>query len=1445
MVFHLAWQLPNCCIVRVTLDSMAAIDRAPLLNSGSIPAELSSPLPMTAELPAANDADPECPPTATPPPPSTELPLFPIVGIAASAGGLGAFIELIRQLPLDTGMAFVLIQHLSPDHESLLTEILSRATVLPVQQAADQMRVAPNQIYVIPPNTQMTLVAGSLHLAPRQKSEGVYHPADVFFESLASDRGNQAIGVVLSGMDGDGAQGIKAIKVAGGITFAQCAATAQFSSMPDTAVATGNVDFVLPPETIALELSNLSRSPFLVRSARLDLSQSPLPEAGDPLAQIFALLRTHTGVDFAQYKPSTLDRRIQRRMMLYKLSSLADYAQYLPTHPDEIQALYEEILIHVTRFFRDPEVFAQLPTQVLPLICQPKPVDEPLRIWVAGCSTGEEAYTIAISLLEFFSDRPHPPPIQIFATDVSEQAIRKARAGFFLETQMEGVSAERKQRFFVTQAGGGYQICSSIRELCVFARHNLGGDPPFSNLDLISCRNVLIYLADPLQERIMALFHYSLKATGLLLLGTSESIKTAANLFAPLDETHKIYTRQPTTTRSLFAFTPSLPPLTRTDPLPSPAASLPTSVDLAHAIDQLIASRYAPLSILVDAQMQIVQMRGDLDPYLKLPSGTTELNLLAMARPGFAAPLRTAIYQAQTQNSLVRQEDVQLETGARSRLVLEVLPVRPALTSARYFLVLLTVLSPTATLPDSALMATLEPADLERELVQLRQALAAATQRELSAQAHLQAVIHEQTQLNQNLRVANEEILSSNEELQSTNEELQTAKEEIQAANEELSTTNDELCSRNLQQNRDNSDLNNFIASINIPIVMLTNDLRIRRFTPTAQRLFNFIATDVGRPFTDLHGNFEISQLEPLILEVLETLNTKEQEIQTIAGYWYSLRIRPYRTTENQIDGVTLVFLDIHLLKSHAATLEAARNYAETIIETVQIPLLVLAADLRVHTANRAFYQTFQLLDTDIMQRGLLEVGAGHWDLLPLQAQLADLLLYDRPVEDWEIQYERSAIAPQTILISAHKLPQGDNGDMILMSLEDITDRKQFETERSHLLAQEQAARQQAEAANHAKDEFLSNLSHELRNPLSAMLGWVQLLQKRDCDAATQARGLAAIAQSASIQNQLIADILDVSRIASGKLRLNHRLLDLGSVVQAAIDSVHLSATAKTIQFVTALQSLMVWGDSDRLQQVCWNLFSNAIKFTPAGGQVSVLLDAVRDEAGAAFAQITVTDTGKGIEPGALPQIFGRFYQADASTTKANQGLGLGLAIVQHLVELHSGTVQATSAGLDQGTTLIVRLPLADAVSPAPALPAEPTSVPALLPDLTGLRLLVVDDQMEMVKLLRVVLTSYGATVQTVMTARAAIAALDDNPGSYDVLISDIGLPEADGYWLMQQVRSRAADRDGQIPAIALTGYATADDQQRVLRAGFQLHLAKPFDVEELGVMVHRLLRRS
>lgn len=1375
--------------------------------------------------------------------------LFPIVGIAASAGGLEAFTQVLKHLLTDTGMAFVLIQHLDPTHKSLLSEILGRTTKMPVIQVQDGVTVEPNKVYVIPPNTKMMLSGGVLQLTPREKVQGKYMPGDAFFTSLAAHRGHKAIAVVLSGADGDGSLGLTAIKEAGGVTFAQCEDTAKFESMPNNAVATGNVDFVLPPQKIAEELANLSRHPFISDSLPL-ITVEKLPEQEDALATIFVLLRSQTGVDFSHYKPNTLDRRIQRRMLLYKLERLEDYAKYLQENPSEVKALYQEILIHVTHFFRDPEAFQLLKERVFPTIIQNKSAELPIRIWVAGCSTGEEVYSIAISLLEFLSDKVTQPPIQIFATDISESAIDKARTGIYAENQMVEVSPEIRSRFFNALEGGGYQIKKAVRELCVFARQDLGSDPPFSNLDLISCRNVLIYLNETLQKRILPIFHYSLNATGFLLLGTSESTGKYSELFTEIDKKYKIYAKKLSGSRPPFSFITSKYPIVKVDE-PKPGNHNPSDeLDLERKTDQLILNRYAPVGVVINDKMDVLQFRGEIDLYLKLAPGKPSLNLFKMVRQGLLIELRATIYQAQREKILVRREGLRIEEGDISKIInLEVIPFKPGTDDELYFLVLFEQALPTVNNPSPVNPANLEQSDLQQEIVRLTQELATAMQEQSATQEYLQAVIQEQEDINQDLKVANEEILSSNEELQSTNEELETAKEEIQATNEELNTTNEELHSRNHELHQVNNDLTNLLASINIPILILTSDLRVRRFTPVAQRLFNLIPADAGRPLSDIRANLDVPDLETLILEVLDTLNIKELEVQTLGGIWYNLRIRPYRTTENKIDGVVLVLVDIDGLKRSAATLEEARNYAEAIVETVQVPLIVVDSDFRVNKANRSFYETFHVSPLETAQSLVFELGNGQWNLPGLRSLLEDILANDSSIENWEVEHSFERIGKKTMLLNGWKIIQSGDAQRILLAVEDVSDRKQFELERSQLLAQEQSAREQAQIANRAKDEFLSNLSHELRNPLNTILGWAQLIRTRDLDEAAVTRAWEVVERSANVQAQLIDDMLDLSRITSGKLHLKTRLIDLVSVVNAAIESIEFSAEAKGIQIVSQLNSATVVGDFDRLQQVLWNLLSNAIKFTPADGRVGVMLEAVYSHA-----EIRVSDTGIGISADFLPYIFERFRQGDSSSSKTTQGLGLGLSIVRHIVELHGGTVQAQSPGQGQGTTIIIRLPLR---SMPPQITPPTYLEPSLLsetPDtldgknpslrLEGLCILAVDDQADSRDLIKWILEDFGAEVVVVTSAREAIAALTESPGRYDLLLADIGMPEEDGYSLIRQVRELEAEAGGQIPAAAISAYVTEQERQMAIDAGFQMHLAKPIELTQLLLMIAKLIGR-
>ncbi|MBD1938593.1 chemotaxis protein CheB [Microcoleus sp. FACHB-68] len=1387
--------------------------------------------------------------------------LFPIVGIGASAGGLEAFTALLKALPTDTGMAFVLIQHLAPQHKSLLTEILSKTTQMPVKEVEEGMIVEPNSVYIIPPNTKMAIVRGELKLMPREKIEGKYMPVDAFLQSLSMDRKNKAIGVVLSGMDGDGTLGVEAIKSEGGITFAQCEDTAKYDSMPNNAVASGRVDFILPPKEIALKLGNISRHPYVTQPIPLSANDL-LFENPNLLQQIFSLLLASAGVDFTCYKHPTIKRRIMRRMALYQFPTLEDYVAYLQETPDEVTALYKDILINFTCFFRDPESFEVLKNKVFPSIIKDKPLDTPIRIWVPGCSTGEEVYSIAICLQEFLEAEETNIPIQIFATDISDSAIEKARAGIYTDKQVQDVSPASLQQFFIKLNESGYQIKKYIRDKCIFAKQNVSQDPPFSKLDLISCRNMLIYLGPALQKKIIPLFHYALNPIGFLMLGSSETTGEFSDLFALVDKKQKIYSRKFAPTRQNFNFATTTYPvekLTTNKPIDE---EIPKTLDLQKEADRIVLSKYAPAGVVINDEMDILQFRGDISLYLEPAPGTASLNLLKMLRTVFLLAVRTAIHQAKEQNIPIKKEGIQVKNQEQSREVnIEVIPFKPDTSVEVYFLVLFEDVTPISSESKVTKFSWInalkgnqktDQTAQDREIVRLLQELTATKE-------YLQSIIAEKEASNEELIIANEEILSSNEEFQSTNEELQTAKEEIQATNEELNTINEELKNRNVEISQVNNDLSNLLNSVNIPILMLGKDLCIRLFTPLAKTVLNIISTDVGRSIGDIQTHINVPHLEKLIREVIDTGTIAELEIQERSGYWYNLRILPYLTRDNKIDGAVLVLVDIDALKHSAQQLQESRDYAEAIVATVRAPLVVLDSQLRVKTVNRSFYETFQVTPEETEQKLIFDLGNGQWNIPRLRQLLEQVLSQDTLIHDFEVTHEFLNIGNKTMLLNACRIPlDGNPMQMMLLGIEDITERKQFEDERNRLFVCEQSARESAETANRAKDEFLSLLSHELRNPLSAILGWSKLLRTRNLDEIQTSRGLEVIERSVQAQNRLIEDMLDITRITTGKLRLNVVPVSLPSVIERAISIVRLSAEAKNIQLESVINfpTLKMVGDPDRLQQIMWNLLSNAIKFSRDGGRIEVKLEKIKDEpADCFYAQIAVSDTGMGIAPEFLPFVFERFRQADNTSVKSSGGLGLGLALVRHLVELHGGTVHAESAGEGLGSTFIVRLPVQNVCeldrtfanySPQLKLTNDTEAMLDDAPNLEGLHILVVDDEVDTQELLAAILQLCGAEVTAVGSAGAAMSVLMGNSlyGQPAVLVSDISMPEEDGYALMDQVRALEASQGGAIPAVALTANAGVEDRIRVLQSGFQIHISKPVEPAELVFVVAKLAQR-
>jgi two-component system CheB/CheR fusion protein len=844
-------------------------------------------------------------------------PRFPIVGIGASAGGLEAATTIFKELSPALGMAYVLVLHLDPARESAVTEILARATRMPVSQVTEGMRVTPDHVYVIPPNCEMTIADWVLHLGSRQERRSSNTTIDTFLRSLAMAHGSDAIGVILSGTASDGTHGLAAIKGEAGITFAQEPISAKYDGMPVSAIASGCVDFVMTPAGIAHEIARIRHHPYIADGHK----QEPAHLGGDEgdMDQIFRLLRRRTRVDFSGYKSPTIARRIQRRMALQKIEKLKDYAAFLQREPQEATALYHDLLINVTSFFRNPEAFEALHHVVYPAILQARAsVSAPIRIWVPGCSTGEETYSHAISLVEYLGEERPDIPIQIFGTDLSENAIQRARAAVYKENIEADVTPVRLRRFF-HKTDGGYQIRKRIRDLCIFSTQNVFNDPPFSRMDLLSCRNVMIYLSQSLQRRVIPIFHYALNPTGFLMLGSTEGLLGAGSeLFEMTDKKQKIFRKRLVSTPLASGFSVGRPEPEPNGGQTTPSSSKPSEalkvpMELQREADRLLLSRYVPPAVLINHQLEILQTRGHTASFLELPAGRASLNLLKMARPGLLFELRSAIEEAREKGfEAIRQEVRAEEDGEGKTVTVRVIPFKVPSQQQNSFLIIFESTSSaenrltapgTANIPASSLvlapMLNEEQSVLGRQIVHLGQELAATRE-------YLQSIIESQEGTNEELQSANEEIQSGNEELQSTNEELQTSKEELESANEELHTVNEEMQHRNELLTQLNNDLTNLLYSVNLPIVMLSADLSVRRFTPQAAAALGLNSNDIGRPMPRLRLKIDMGDLEQNLLDVIQQVQSKQFSVQDNDGRWCILRIVPYRTMDNRIDGVVL-----------------------------------------------------------------------------------------------------------------------------------------------------------------------------------------------------------------------------------------------------------------------------------------------------------------------------------------------------------------------------------------------------------------------------------------------------------------------------------------------------------------------------------------------------------
>ncbi|MEX1026048.1 MAG: chemotaxis protein CheB [Planctomycetota bacterium] len=1462
-----------------------------------------------------------------------------IVGIGASAGSLAALQSLFSTMPATTGASFVVVVHLAPDHDSYLSDLLQAHASMPVQQISETTELEPNRIYVIPPAANIEAIDTHVRLSPLERKSGDRAQVDHFFHTLARTHDGSSIGVILTGTGSDGARGIKSIKEHDGITIVQDPAEAEYDGMPQSAIATGVVDLILPLAEIAEAIERFTKVKPRLGALGAD---SPAVDAPENLHRIFTVIRAKTGRDFSRYKRSTIARRIMRRMQLHQIEELADYLSYLKREPDEARVLADDLLITVTHFFRDGEVFELLEQDVIPKLFDELDPGHGIRAWSVGCSTGEEVYSLVILLLEEANRRGVAPDFHIFASDLHEASLSRAREGYYAGRIEEEVGEQRLNRYF-SPANGGYRLRKEVREHVVFAPHNLLADPPFSRLDLILCRNVLIYLERSVQKQVFELFHYALEPGGMLLLGTSETVD-GAELFLAKDKQRSLYQK-----RNVPGPEPRLPvfPLAnvgRTHPFDDSSRRQPAiPYGVMH---QRIVERFAPPSVLVSPDDHIVHISEHAGRYLTHPGGEVTSSVFQLLREELRIELRGVMHTVREKNRPADSQPVPVQFGTELRPV--VLHARPSLDSneSGFVLIIFDERSP------------IDPLDLdpdpeapgvdsrEAELIrQLRNDLATARQR-------LQEIVQEYEASQEEMKASNEELQSTNEELRSTMEELETSKEELQSMNEELQTVNQENRHKVDELAQLSGDLQNLLSSTDIATLFLDRDLRIMRFTPKASELFNARSADRGRPISELTNRLRYDELIDDAHRVLKDLIPIEREVSDELGHWHLSRVLPYRSTADKIAGIVLTFVDITRGKKNESELIEARQRFELALEAAgggAFEMAIPPAPGRLHAEQWAAILGFsgdQLPpledffdwlcgrlhedDREAVERehdaflagareeyhGQLRIrhARGHWvwvqqctralernedgsvrrlvgvmldiseakeaefalrereerfqamtDDLPLIvwlhdadgeqefvnrtfAEFFDLRRGDPHRPNWHVvvhpddhhyiaEFE-ACLRDQRPFHAEARVRRGDGEWRSLESWgrprfdaegrflgivgtsADVTDRRRVEQslrEKTRQLQEE----------DHKKGRFLATLGHEIRNPLAAIDTAVRVL---DLQRESWDELLPMIIAHVEQLTMLVNDLLEVSRISQGKIPLRKQPIDLVQVVRHASASIERRVEQKHQQFVQDLPDrLVIDGDETRLEQVVANILTNASKYTPNRGRIEIALES-RDN----MAVLTVRDDGVGLEPDAQVSIFEPFIQVDPR----HEGLGIGLALVKNLVEMHGGRVSVASEGRGHGATFTVELPIGDVSEHFVTNrgdPYESHKLPA------SFRILIVDDESKSADLLGVLLRSSGAATRCAYTGESALEIWREwRP---DIVLLDIGLPDKSGFDVAKELR--AEETAPTTLLIALTGFGDPATEQRVLESGFDERFVKPIDHERLHDVLRRHLEQS
>jgi len=1333
---------------------------------------------------------------------------FPVVGLGASAGGLEAFSKFFDALAPDIGMAFILIQHLDPTHQSMMVDLLASHTPMTVQQAEDGMPLEREHIYIIPPGSYLSIRGGGLRLSRPRERHGARMPFDFFLRSLAEEVGERAICVILSGTGADGSLGLKAVKEKGGLVIAQKPDEAGFDGMPRSAIATGAVDLVLPVAKIPEVLANYGRQTYFKGDRD---GATPRGQAENGLAEIVDLLRTKTPHDFTLYKPGTLQRRIERRMVMAAVTDNRRYLGVLQQDPRELELLAKDLLINVTSFFRDPKVFEFLAAEIVPGLVRKHISDRPLRIWVAGCSTGEETYSIAMLFLEEFAAAGRNINLQLFASDVDGDAVAFARDGLYPETIEVDVSPPRLARFF-TKEDHSYRIVPELREVAVFTVQDVLADPPFSRLDLVCCRNLLIYLRPEAQEKVLLLFHFALREGGVLFLGGSETVVGRLNdRFEPVSKTQRIYRHIGRIRPGEVDFPVAASTGARLHGWQGPQKRAPPGMRLGDVAQRLLLETYAPASVLINRRNECLYYLGSTDRYLRVVSGEPSRDLLAMARDGLRNKLRAAIHQASDERARAIVTGAQVQYDGNSVAVgIAVQPVQ----SEGEELLLISFLeeSKRPQEPARSVEQTEDPsrvAELERELD--------ATRKEL------QDTIGDLEAANEEQKAINEEALSVNEEFQSTNEELVTSKEELQSLNEELTALNSQLQETLERQRGTSNDLQNILYSSDVATLFLDGHLSIRFFTPAAKSLFRVIATDIGRPLADLTPLAADTDLLADARAVLVNLVPLRHEFEAGDGSWYIRRVLPYRTLDNRIEGVVITFTDISEIKAAERKIEAARAYAESIINTVRQPLVVFDEEVRILSANHAFYRSFALTPEQAVGR---QLGAGADDgaeVPGLRGFLDRVKTEPAPIEDYEIEVELPLLGRRVLLLNAGKIPDGALGQgKILLAIDDITERK-------HAAEALQAAKRQAEQANFGKSRFLAAASHDLRQPLQTLSLLQGILAKKIKDA-DALKLVVRLEQTLGAMSGMLDTLLDINQLEAGIVRPSEVTFPIKDLLERLRTEFGYHAAARSLGWHVIPCRLFVHSDPRLLEQMIRNLLSNAVKYTERG---KLLLGCRRrgDKL-----RIEVWDTGPGIPEGQLKAIFEEFHQLDNAARERSRGLGLGLAIVQRLGDLLGHAIDVRSRP-GKGSVFAVEVPLgraAEAVQP----PAQRQHELEQSAPRSGTILLVEDDP-DVREMLQLLLEDEGYDTMVAGDGKEALDLAARGARRPDLIVADYNLPN--GLNGLEVVAKLQEMHHQEIPVIILTGDISTDTMREIARQGCA-QLYKPVRLRELMRLIQQLL---